>query len=124
MKFLKFGRKKTRTVLKAAGESARVTRDAGDATITHGADGKTHISIDKIAAVGIYHLAEVADYRIVRAVGMESHSVTLKNGTVVSFAYNDRGQLVEFSADGPIAFELDENNAVQLSLPPSTGGGK
>jgi len=124
MRILKFGRKKTRTVLNPAGESVRVQRDTGDAIITHGADGKTRISIDKVTAVGIYHLAEVADYQIVRAVGMESHSVTLKNGTVVSFAYNDRGQLVEFSADGPIAFELDENNAVQLSLPPSTGGGK
>ncbi len=122
MKWPRF-RKKQRRIPLAPGQSHVVKREAGDAVISEGKDGKARISLDRIEAVGIYHLAHVLDYSIVRAVGMESHSVTFKNGAILSFAYGAGGRLVELSADGLIELELDAKGALIFGIPktPATG---
>jgi len=55
--------------------------------------------LPKLATVGVYDLADVAEHDIVRAAGISSHFVRFHDGGFLSFAFNDQGALLELSGE-------------------------
>jgi hypothetical protein len=64
-------------------------------------DGQGNLTceLDNVRAVGIASLAEVRRHDIVPVAGLVSHHLWLHGGGEVRFAYNNRGQIIELSAD-------------------------
>lgn len=84
--------------------------------VTHRSDGSLHVNVNQahqallkgrdieftsqeINAVGIKHLDQVASHVVHTVVDSRSHVVHFTNGSVLLYAYNKQGQLIELSAN-------------------------
>jgi hypothetical protein len=67
------------------------------ATITTNPDGSVSLDFKHIKNIGIHNIIEVQTYNIHTVLGMVSHFVKFHNGGELRFAYNQTGQLIEFS---------------------------
>lgn len=93
------------------------TREDGTATVRTPAGGVIDIAKDRnvkldletIESVGIHNVIDVETHQITRVAGSTSHFVRFHGGGEVRFAYNDRGKLIELSADN-CAFSLSNKN--------------
>ena len=104
MEFDAFGNKIS---LKDDGTTSVITK-AGSA-IEIDANGCIKANLSSIKSVGIHNLIDVQTYNMTIAAGMTSHFVRFRDGGEVSFAYNDAGKLVNFSAT-KVAFTLRKGN--------------
>jgi hypothetical protein len=75
-----------------------LTQGAGSLPVTLTPDGNFVFKLDQIQSVGIRNIADVEEHRINRIVGTRSHMVRFFNGGVLTYAYNDAGQLMELCA--------------------------
>jgi hypothetical protein len=75
-----------------------LTKGTGDLPITLNPDGNYEFQLDQIQSVGIRNIADVVEHRINTIVGTRSHMVRFYNGGVLTYAYNDAGQLIELCA--------------------------
>jgi hypothetical protein len=68
-----------------------------------------------INAVGIKHLDQVASHIINKIAGSRSHVVHFINGSLLNYAYNSDGQLIELSAQG-LACRISRDNEILFYL--------
>jgi hypothetical protein len=67
------------------------------ATITTNPDGSVSLDFKHIKSIGIHNIIDVQAHNVNTVLGMVSHFVKFHNGGELRFAYNQAGQLVEFS---------------------------
>lgn len=65
--------------------------------------------LTSITAVGIKHVDEVASHIINTIAGSRSHVIRFVNGSLLNFAYNTDGQLIELSAQN-LACHISRDN--------------
>lgn len=69
-----------------------------DGTISSSSDKPLEINLQNIEAVGIENVVDVESYEISRLFNSVSHFIKFFGGGEVKFAYNQQGELLEFSA--------------------------
>ena len=80
-------------------------------------EGPVMLHMDSIESIGIENLLDVESHTINRMFNSVSHYIRFLGGGEVRLSYNDKGQIVEFSAKN-MAADIVEKRAV---LKRSTG---
>ena len=93
----------------APGEVVQVG-DTG-ATLVLDQDGSFNYSIAEINTVGIKDIADVVEHRINTIVGSRLHMVRFVNGGILTYAYNEAGELIELASSN-LAAEISINNEI------------
>jgi hypothetical protein len=88
-----------------------LVQPVGGLPVTHTPDGDAVLQLDKIQSVGIRDITDVVEHRINTIVGTRSHMVRFFNGGVLTYAYNDSGQLIELCANN-LMLIISENSEV------------
>ena len=86
---------------------------AAGAAITMGDDGIS-INLEEIKSVGIKNVIDVEVHQINTIVGSRSHYIRFNGGGEVKFAYNQKGQLIEFSGKN-VSLNLTPENELLFS---------
>lgn len=76
--------------------------------------GTLHATLPVLRAVGIRDLCQVERHDRVCVAGVTSHTVRFRDGGTAHFAYNHRGELIEFSGHR-ISASVDQDGRVLLS---------
>ena len=90
-----------------------LTKGTGDLPVTLNSDGNSVLQLDQIKSVGIRNISDVVEHRINTIVGTRSHMVRFVNGGLLTYAYNDAGQLIELCATHLMTI-ISKNNEVSF----------
>jgi hypothetical protein len=85
------------------------------ATISRIGPEHTHIDFSNISSVGLENICDVEAHFINNVLGSTSHLIKFRNGGEVNFAYNTKGQLVDFCAKN-VQLLFDQNQKVIFSI--------
>jgi hypothetical protein len=92
-----------------------LVQPAGGLPVTRSPDGDAILKLDQIQSVGIRDITDVVEHRINTIVGTRSHRVRFCNGGVLTYAYNDAGQLIELCATNLMTI-ISANNEVTYCI--------
>jgi hypothetical protein len=85
------------------------------ATISRIDPEHTHIDFSNISSVGLENICDVEAHFINNVLGSTSHLIKFRNGGEVNFAYNTKGQLVDFFAKN-VKLLFDQNHKIIFSI--------
>jgi len=74
-------------------------------------DSSIEYNLSEINAVGIKNITDVVEHRINTIMGSRLHMVRFINEGILTYAYNDAGQLIEL-ASSDLAAEISKNNEI------------
>lgn len=86
------------------------------ASFIRNADGSLNFFPVEINTVGIRDIADVVEHRINTIVGSRLHLVRFVNGGLLTYAYNDAGELIELVSNNLVAEISIENEIVYYVL--------
>ena len=89
--------------------------DRGATLVLH-QDGSFDYTLPEINTVGIRDIADVVEHRINTIVGSHLHMVRFVNGGLLTYAYNDAGELIELVSNNLAADVSVENEIVYYVL--------
>ena len=87
----------------------------GGATIIRNPDGSLDYSLNEINSVDIRDITDVVEHRINTIVGSRLHMVRFMNGGLLTYAYNNAGQLIELTSSG-LSAEMSTNNDIEYYI--------
>ena len=73
------------------------------------------IDLSLVTAVSVKHLDEVASHAINTIFGSRSHVIEFTNGSILQYAYNSAGELIELSGNN-LACSLSSDNVLLFYL--------
>lgn len=76
-----------------------------------------HINFNNIKSVGLNNIMDIECHTINTIYNSRSHLIKFRNGGEVTFAYNDKGQLVDLRAIG-VNLLLNSSNELVFSISP------
>lgn len=74
------------------------------------------VTLEKICRVGIADLSSIAEHRIVALCHSTSHFIRFHQGGCLRFAYSDKGELLELSAEA-VNITIDKTSGAILVAP-------
>jgi hypothetical protein len=86
------------------------------ATLVLNQNGSFDFTIAEINTIGIRDIADVLEHRINSIVGSHLHMVRFVNGGLLTYAYNDAGELIELASSNLAADISIDNNIVYYVL--------